>query len=62
MFPKLVIGLASVLLFTACSIILGFSNNSPGVGKTVRMGQATWDTGWFQAQVIGQYSQLVDSH
>ena len=24
----------------------------PGRGKTVRMAQATWDTGWFQAQIF----------
>jgi glycine betaine/proline transport system substrate-binding protein len=25
--------------------------NQPGDGKEIRMGQASWDTGWFQAQV-----------
>ena len=32
-------------------------SSSPGEGTTVRMGQGTWDTGWFQAQV---YKALME--
>lgn len=31
------------------------AQDEPGAGTTIRMGQATWDTGWFHAQI---YSQL----
>lgn len=33
------------------------AQENPGEGKTVRMGQATWDTGWFHAEI---YSQLLE--
>jgi glycine betaine/proline transport system substrate-binding protein len=29
-----------------------FGGSQPGSGVSVRMGQATWDTGWFQAQIF----------
>jgi glycine betaine/proline transport system substrate-binding protein len=32
-------------------------STSPGEGKEIRMGRATWNTGWFQAEV---YSQLLE--
>ncbi len=43
-------GLVLILVFilVACSS----GDSIPGDGVTVRMGQATWDTGWFQAQVF----------
>ncbi len=28
-------------------------NAMPGEGKTVQLGRATWDTGWFQAELFG---------
>ena len=42
-----------VLILCLLLILLSACGNAelPGKGKTVRMGQATWDTGWFQAQV-----------
>jgi glycine betaine/proline transport system substrate-binding protein len=43
------IGLIVVLL-SACTSLLGSSQ--PGEGVTIQMGQATWDSGWFQAQVF----------
>ncbi|MCK4898186.1 MAG: glycine betaine/L-proline ABC transporter substrate-binding protein ProX [Anaerolineales bacterium] len=43
------LGLVTMLL-AACSSPLGGSR--PGRGQTVRMAQATWDTGWFQPQVF----------
>lgn len=36
----------------ACSSLIVGENARPGEGVTVHMGQATWDTGWFQAQVL----------
>ena len=50
------ISLALAILFLAsCTSLTNLSFNSdaqPGSGVNVRMGQATWDTGWFQAQVF----------
>lgn len=33
------------------------AEDGPGTGTTVKMGQATWDTGWFTAQI---YKQLLE--
>jgi glycine betaine/proline transport system substrate-binding protein len=33
------------------------AQDMPGEGTTVRMGQATWDTGWFHAEI---YKQLIE--
>ena len=44
-----------ILILTGCSSLdsLSFIGGSqPGSGVKLRMGQATWDTGWFQAQVF----------
>ena len=49
-YRSLVLILALMMFIVACS-------SSPGEGTTVRMGQATWDTGWFQAQV---YKALLE--
>ena len=46
---SLSLGLALMVAFGACAPLAGGSR--PGHGVTVRMAQATWDTGWFQAQV-----------
>ena len=46
---RLIIGLIFIL-FSACSILPG--NASPGRGVTLRMARASWDTGWFQAQIF----------
>jgi len=40
--------LISALILVSCSL----QNKNPGDGVEIRMGQATWDTGWFQAQVL----------
>jgi glycine betaine/proline transport system substrate-binding protein len=31
------------------------AQDMPGEGTTVRMGQATWDTGWFHAEIYKQF-------
>lgn len=44
-----------VMLLPACSFgggLFGFSNSQPGEGVSIRMARATWDTGWFQAEVF----------
>jgi glycine betaine/proline transport system substrate-binding protein len=46
----------TIFILLICALILlvacGPSASKPGEGVTVRMAQATWDTGWFQAQVF----------
>jgi glycine betaine/proline transport system substrate-binding protein len=45
----------TILLQTACSSaggLLGGSPERPGEGVSVRMARATWDTGWFQAEIF----------
>ena len=49
-YRSLALILALMMFVVACS-------SSPGEGTTVRMGQGTWDTGWFQAQV---YKALLE--
>ena len=44
------LGLATILL-AACSLS-GGGYDRPGEGVDVRMARATWDTGWFQAEVF----------
>ncbi len=49
-----VLGIVLALSLSACSSLddaLAGRNARPGEGTTVYMGQATWDTGWFQAQI-----------
>ena len=44
-----------IIAFVGIALILSgctSKGQTPGDGKTVKMGQATWDTGWFQAQVF----------
>jgi glycine betaine/proline transport system substrate-binding protein len=43
------LGLVLILFLGACTPLAGEAQ--PGEGVTVRLAQATWDTGWFQAQV-----------
>jgi glycine betaine/proline transport system substrate-binding protein len=44
--------LAFMMFVVACGNLPGRRGSLPGDGKTIRMGQATWDTGLFQAQVF----------
>ena len=39
------------------STLPAIASDMPGEGVTIKMGQATWDTGWFQAEV---YKQLFE--
>ena len=51
----------AALSLSAAAIALaptaGLAQDMPGEGKTVRMAQATWDTGWFHAEI---YKQLLE--
>jgi glycine betaine/proline transport system substrate-binding protein len=47
---QLVLGAVAAALMTASAA----AENLPGEGKTVRMAQATWDTGWFHAEIYRQ--------
>lgn len=45
----------AILFLAGCTSLTNLSLNrgaQPGSGVSVRMAQATWDTGWFQAQVF----------
>jgi glycine betaine/proline transport system substrate-binding protein len=44
-----------LILSAACSILPGSA--SPGQDKTIRMARASWDTGWFQAQIFKELLQ-----
>lgn len=48
------LGIVLALSISSCDSagdIFAGGKSRPGVGTTVYMGQATWDTGWFQAQI-----------
>ncbi len=56
----MVVGLALILILGACSTlsgITGIGQSKPGQGTTLRMGRATWQTGWFQAEI---YKNLLE--
>lgn len=48
--------LAALLLATTVAMPV-FAQEQPGDGTTVRMARATWDTGWFHAEI---YKQLLE--
>ncbi len=48
---------AVAAVFLAATIAPSFAQDMPGEGKTVRMARATWDTGWFHAEI---YKQLLE--
>lgn len=37
--------------------VASYAEEGPGTGTTIKMGQATWDTGWFHAEI---YKQLLE--
>ncbi|RUT31315.1 proline/glycine betaine ABC transporter substrate-binding protein ProX [Arsenicitalea aurantiaca] len=49
--------LAAAALLSASPISAALAQETPGEGVTVNMAQATWDTGWFHAQI---YKQLLE--
>jgi len=52
----LAIALATGTMFAA-PVLTASAQEGPGAGTTVRMAQATWDTGWFHASI---YKQLLE--
>lgn len=55
--PHLLRSLTAAAVFAvALSPMAGSAQEQPGEGVTVKMAQATWDTGWFHSEI---YSQLL---
>ncbi len=54
-FRGLAVGLAAAAMMTTGAL----AQDLPGEGKTVRMAQATWDTGWFHAEIYRQALQKL---
>jgi glycine betaine/proline transport system substrate-binding protein len=54
---KTAFALAAMLGATALTPATLHAQDMPGDGTTVRMAQATWDTGWFEAAI---YKQLLE--
>ncbi len=52
---KLTLGLAAAAMLSGSAL----AQDMPGEGKTIRMAQATWDTGWFQAEIYRQAFQKL---
>ena len=55
--PKTVVAGATAAALLAAPLATQASESMPGEGVTVDMARATWDTGWFQAEV---YRQLLE--
>ncbi len=54
---KTVVVAAAAALALAMPLETASAADEPGAGKTVHMARATWDTGWFQAEI---YKQLFE--
>ncbi|UUP17886.1 glycine betaine/L-proline ABC transporter substrate-binding protein ProX [Nitratireductor thuwali] len=54
---KAVPTLAAATLMCAGSLMPAQAQEMPGEGKSVRMARATWDTGWFHAEIYRQMLQ-----
>ncbi len=50
---KILLLVILIVILVGCSPVA----NQPGEGKEIKMAQATWDTGWFQAQI---YKKLLE--
>lgn len=50
--------LAAVLLATSVAAP-AIAQEEPGAGKTIKMAQASWDTGWFHAEIYRQLFQQL---
>ncbi|MHA6692938.1 glycine betaine/L-proline ABC transporter substrate-binding protein ProX [Devosia sp. A449] len=53
---SLVVTVSSIALLSVAPISNAVANDMPGQGVSVNMAQATWDTGWFYAEI---YRQLL---
>jgi glycine betaine/proline transport system substrate-binding protein len=54
----LIVGVSAAALWAA-PVSLATAQEMPGEGTTVKMGQATWDTGWFHAEIYKQLLQKL---
>ncbi|RIA47612.1 glycine betaine/L-proline ABC transporter substrate-binding protein ProX [Dichotomicrobium thermohalophilum] len=54
---RLALGAAAAFAITSTAITSDVAAQEPGEGKSVSMARATWDTGWFQAEI---YKQLFE--
>jgi glycine betaine/proline transport system substrate-binding protein len=55
MLRGLAVGFAAVALMTTGAL----AQDLPGQGKSIKMARATWDTGWFQAEIYRQAFQKL---
>lgn len=57
--------LATAVMLSAGAVVPAVAQEQPGTGKTIHMAQATWDTGWFHAeiyrQLFGELGYAVDT-
>lgn len=56
---KILYGLAVGLATASLAATGSFAQKAPGEGKSVKMARATWDTGWFQAEIYRQALQKL---
>jgi glycine betaine/proline transport system substrate-binding protein len=45
---------------TMAAPVASYAEEGPGTGTTIKMGQATWDTGWFHAEIYKQLLEKLD--
>jgi len=51
---RLALGAAAAFAMTSAVVTSDAAAQEPGEGKTIEMARATWDTGWFQAELYKQ--------
>jgi len=51
---RLALGAAAAFALTAGAVATDAAAQEPGEGKSISMARATWDTGWFQAELYKQ--------
>ena len=53
---KILVTLSAAALVSTAPVA-AMAQDAPGEGSTVNMAQATWDTGWFHAEIYRQLLQ-----
>lgn len=56
---KILYGLGVGLTAAALTLTSAIAQDLPGKGKSIKMARATWDTGWFQAEIYRQAFQKL---
>jgi glycine betaine/proline transport system substrate-binding protein len=51
---RFALGTAAAFAMTAAAVTSDVAAQEPGEGKSIDMARATWDTGWFQAEIYKQ--------